>query len=459
MSPFRVNRAGHDSDRDQHCWLTCSRLLSRARLLPTMFAVNVRRPLRSGLLLFRAGCLLVCLLSAQPTRAEELPAEAPAAPSVKPIITPLESIMEPREEIRVPAPMRPVEVPPTEPAPEPFAAPQWSVPTLRPREFDWLRLTNGEWLKGEVDDLRRDRLYFDSDEFDELNIDWEKIHSLRTAGLYTFGFTGRRQATGRALITPTQVIVLTEEGEELVFDREDLYSIVHAQTGFWSLWQGKIGVGATVRSGNTNQIDLDLSSVIKRQTAFTRFTWDTRANFGELEGTTTIRNIRNNFSFDFFVTDRLFITPAEIEVYRDELQNIDRRISPGGGLGYELVDSKWLTFNIQAGGVFRSTKSITVETGEDEVNRTGAVTAGSNFESTLTPRIDLDGGYDVSVGIPDVSDTNHHAEIILSVDITKVIELDISFLWDHIGEPITTDQSETPNKDDFQLVAGIAINF
>ena len=35
-------------------------------------------------------------------------------------------------------------------------------------DFDWVRLTNGEWLKGEFITMRDDSLVFDSDEFGEI---------------------------------------------------------------------------------------------------------------------------------------------------------------------------------------------------------------------------------------------------------------------------------------------------
>ncbi len=392
-----------------------------------------------------------------PRPASEPPATVVSTPGV--LVDPLHDIVAPKDPVRAPTPMKPLPEPPEPPAPEAFGSPAWNAPQLRPRDFDWVRLKNGEWLKGEIKDLRTDTFYFDSDEFDEVSLDWDKVESLRTASIYTLGFTGRREATGRVLLASDQVVVVTETGDKLVFARDDLYSIVPAATGFFSLWQGKIALGATVRSGNTDQIDVNSSANIKRQTAFTRFTFDGRANFGQVDGDTTVRNSRTNLTFDIFLTQRFFVTPLDVEFFQDELQNVDRRISPGAGLGYELVDRKRLTLNLQAGGVYRVSKSITTEPGQDDLTRSGAITAGTDWESDLTSRVEFDGSYNVSIGVVDISDTNHHASLVLSVEITKIFDLDLTFNWDHTGEPVATDDSVTPKKNDLELIAAIAINF
>ena len=38
--------------------------------------------------------------------------------------------------------------------------------------YDWLRLTSGEWLKGELKRMREDDVEFDSDKLDLVQFDW-----------------------------------------------------------------------------------------------------------------------------------------------------------------------------------------------------------------------------------------------------------------------------------------------
>ena len=42
-------------------------------------------------------------------------------------------------------------------------------------DFDWVQFKNGEWLKGEIKDLQDDSFTFDSDEMDELSLDFDDV--------------------------------------------------------------------------------------------------------------------------------------------------------------------------------------------------------------------------------------------------------------------------------------------
>ena len=48
----------------------------------------------------------------------------------------------------------------------------WQPPPPMPDAFDWIQLTSGEWLKGELIALYDGSLEFDSDELDNLTLDW-----------------------------------------------------------------------------------------------------------------------------------------------------------------------------------------------------------------------------------------------------------------------------------------------
>jgi hypothetical protein len=372
---------------------------------------------------------------------------------------PLDPILDEPAPSTLPAPMiQPEELPPDTQT-DVFGAPSWNAPELMPKQFDWIQLTSGEWLKGELKVLRRDVLEFESDELDELSIDWDKIVSFHSSRIYTFGFSNRRMASGRSLITKDHVIVWSEKGEKLIYPRKELYSIVHGGKSWWSLWSGKLSFGATIRQGNTDQTDLNLTAALKRRSAFTRFSLDFRGSYGVIDGDVTVSNTKGDLGFDIFLTDRFYVRPAEVEIYRDHFQNIDIRYSPGVAIGYELVHNKYLEWSVEFGGVYRGTHFISTEPGQADVDRTGAITLRTDWEASLTRRLDLDGSYSASIGVADVEDTNQHADVTLSVELTDIFDIDLSFVWDRVGSPVATANDQIPDKDDFQLIAGVGIEF
>ena len=59
----------------------------------------------------------------------------------------------------------------------PKPAEDWKNPNpIFKQQFDWLRLTSGEWLKGDIVSMYEDSLEFDSDKFGVKFFDCYKIN-------------------------------------------------------------------------------------------------------------------------------------------------------------------------------------------------------------------------------------------------------------------------------------------
>ena len=56
-----------------------------------------------------------------------------------------------------------------------YAQDDWGPPEPSPESFDWIKLTSGEWLKGEIKGKRDLDFEFDSDELGLLILDWGDI--------------------------------------------------------------------------------------------------------------------------------------------------------------------------------------------------------------------------------------------------------------------------------------------
>jgi len=72
----------------------------------------------------------------------------------------------------------------------PPGSPSWVPPSALPEKFDWIQLTSGEWLKGDLKVLYDDKLEFDSDELDLLELDWEDVKQVRGHKLHSVRFEG-----------------------------------------------------------------------------------------------------------------------------------------------------------------------------------------------------------------------------------------------------------------------------
>ena len=75
--------------------------------------------------------------------------------------------------------------------------------------YDWLGLTSGEWLKGEIKRMREKDIEFDSDKLDVVTFSWGKVDELHSPNVNTYVFDNKIDAVGRAVVTKDKVLVET----------------------------------------------------------------------------------------------------------------------------------------------------------------------------------------------------------------------------------------------------------
>jgi len=357
---------------------------------------------------------------------------------------------DPKEEQEVP--------PPPDVMAPPMMAPTQTPPAFDRKNYDWIRLTSGEWLKGDVLSMRNDKFEFDSDEMDEQDFDWEDIAELRSSRKYTYVLRDRTSLIGTVLITDKEVVI-SVNGEDRVLKRADLMSIVPAGGRERDRWDGKLSLGLAFRRGNTNQTDLTYQLFVRRRDALTRVRLDVNGAIGEVEGEQTANNHRSSLKLDLFASPRFYITPLSVIVYHDKFQNINVQLTPSAGGGYHALKKKKATCDLELAGGYQYTKYISVEAGTDQEKRRGAIIPTIRIETDPLKDVDFDILYQAGITVPETEDTTMHGEVILSIEITKIFDLDVSWIWDRVQNPQPNEDGTLPKKDDVKLTVGIGIDF
>ena len=348
--------------------------------------------------------------------------------------------------------------PPPDVMAPPMMRPSQVPPAYDREKYDWIRLTSGEWLKGDVLSMRNDKFEFDSDEMDEQNFDWEDIAELRSSRKYTYVLNDRTSLIGTVLITDKEVVI-SVNGEDRVLNRTDLMSIVPAGERERERWDGKMSLGLAFRRGNTNQTDLTYQLFVRRRDALTRVRLDLNGAVGEVEGEQTVNNHRTTFKVDIFASPRFYITPLSVIAYHDKFQNIDIQVTPAAGVGYHALKKKKAEMDLELAGGYQYTRFISVEEGADQDKRSGAILPTIRIETDPLKDVDLDLLYQVGITVPDPDNTIMHGEVILSIEITRIFDLDVSWIWDRVQSPQPNEDGTTPEKDDVKLTVGIGIDF
>lgn len=335
----------------------------------------------------------------------------------------------------------------------------WPPFVLNASKDDWIRLDSGEWLRGEFQALEDEDLEFESDSLDDLELDWDDVVEVRCSSTMTCLLEDKRTLTGRLTVRGDSVIVRTPNRGSTAIPRARLLSVIRGRPEERNFWSGKISFGLSTRSGNTDQLDYSGYAEALRRTPATRTTLEYRGAYGELESEKSADNHRFDGSFAVMVTRRLYVTPFQIAVLRDEFQNIEYRVSPGAGLGYEVVDNGKTTLEVGSGVAYQYTVYDSVEAGEDRRDRTVALLGALDFDHEITSDVDFDLSYDITVPVPDSQTWNHSLRASIEVDLPRSLELDVTGIWDRLNRPERDSDGNRPEEDDFKLTVGIGWKF
>jgi hypothetical protein len=325
-------------------------------------------------------------------------------------------------------------------------------------DFDWVQLKNGEWLKGKIKDLQDESFSFESDKLDTLQLQWKDTHAIYSSKEHTCVFQDNTDILGTVQVVGNRVTVRTVEGEKH-YDRKDLRSIIpggHTELDYWSL---KYTLGSTVRQGNTDQSDVSSFLSIQRRSPEARSRFELRAIVGSVEGQETVNNQIASFYHDIFLSPRVYLTAPSVQYYADKFQNIDYRITPGAGLGYELIDRGDMEWTIGGGAGYQYTRFQEVEFGKESSAGGLAILGATDFTWEITEKIDIEMKYNTTIGLDENLGTNQHVMATLSFGVWKDFDFDVSLTWDRVGDTQRTSDGGEPNPDDVGIYVGIGVEF
>ena len=324
---------------------------------------------------------------------------------------------------------------------------------------DWLQLVSGEWIKGNIARMRNDTMEFDSDKLDMLKLDFADVALVHSPQVNTYVFDERESATGPAVITAGEVIVQTEQGTK-TFPRSELESIIEGQEerDWWSM---KLRFGLTLNKGNTDQLTYDINFNTRREDDRTLLDLNYNTTFGRTGGTQNVNRHLGEFLFNVFLGGRWWVTPAFGQLFNDRFQNIRFRATPAAGAGVHLIDApkaQW-DFVTGMGYQYLNYKDGSQLTSGSNPQHDGFIPLYTYADFDITGDVDLTLSWLTNLVFTTIGNTNHTGRVDVSVELTKVIDLDVAFLYLRTEQPAPPPDPMAPaiKKNDYQLVVGISL--
>jgi len=332
------------------------------------------------------------------------------------------------------------------------------------QEFDWLKLSSDEWLKGDIISMYDEELEFDSDELDLQTIDWEDVAELRSKNWQSIRMQDGTIAEGYLVVKEGR-LSLVKRGKTTHFELLDILSIAASGQNEFDLWDGYVNLGLNLRKGNTVQFDYTFSAGMQRRSASNRFKADYIANYSQYENTDTEETIvtansdRLTFIYDWFFSQKIFLRATDFEYLSDEFLNIEYRFRYGVAIGYHLFDTSDITWDINAGPSYQITKFKAVQIDEDATENSPGLVLGTNFSYEVTSDIDYNVSYSVQLVNEASGQLIHHFETGLEIELTSDFDLDVTFYADRTEKPKADGNNITPEKNDYRLVVSLGYDF
>ncbi len=348
----------------------------------------------------------------------------------------------------------------------------WEHLAPTPEHYDWIELTSGEWLKGSLQVLYKNTLEFESNKLGLRSFDFDDIRQLRTYRPMTvniqspedqhrgfFDLTGTTiEATG-IIRLKEGVLRLIQGDTTLTFPKTLIVSIASDGSSETRYWSGKLSLSYDVRKGNSEQLDYSATATLRRRTSKTRLRFDYIGNISQTQAVETANNHRINETLNLFVTRNFFLSPLTSEYYHDPYQNIKWQLTVGAGLGYTLIESKWVEWYVSGGPAYVNTHYETVETNEDVLQKSWAARIDSLTEIAISNDIDLTLDYHFTFLDEASGSYRHHMISTLSSALTSWLDLNLAFTWDYVKTPLANAEGIAPKQDDYRFLVGFGAAF
>ncbi len=163
------------------------------------------------------------------------------------------------------------------------------------QDLDRVLLRNGNSIVGEVEELRRGTLNFDTEEMDVVGIDWDDIALLTSSRIFDvtdldgFQYSGRLGPTDQE---GTLVIVLGANADTLAFS--EVVEITYIGQGFLTKTSGFVDLGANFTRAN-NLASIMLKTRFEFRGRLWAVDWNGETYFQRQETTTDVGEVFRGF--------------------------------------------------------------------------------------------------------------------------------------------------------------------
>lgn len=255
-------------------------------------------------------------------------------------------------------------------------------------------LKNGDRLTGTILSMDMKKLVLKTAYAGEVPIDWDSIEQFSSEQPLVVTKTDQKIVTGTVKSEGANYVVTTAQGDQTV-PKADVAAMrspadqaVYEKSlhpGMLEGWTGGGNLGLAIARGNSETTNLALGFDALRKTSSDAWVVNAASIYSSDEklSAATANSFQGLIRYDHNLTKRLFVYGAFTGGY-DQLQNLDYRLMPGGGLGFHAIATEKTTLDLLAGlGYTRESYSTGL------TRNLFTATLGDEFAYKLGPRTSI----------------------------------------------------------------------
>lgn len=254
-------------------------------------------------------------------------------------------------------------------------------------------LKNGDHLTGTIVSMDGKKLVLKTTYAGEVTIDWDAVDQFTSDQPLVVTKANQQTLTGTVANKGDDYVVTTAQGQQTVQKSEVAVMRSPADQAAYEKslhpgplegWEGGGNFGLALARGNSDTTNVALGFDAQRKT--TKDAWIINAaSIYTTDGstsTTTANSFQGLIRYDHNLTKRVFAYGVFAGGY-DELQNLNYRIMPGGGIGFHAIATDKTTLDLLA-GLGYTRESYSTPTGE--TRNLFTATVGDEFAYKLGAR-------------------------------------------------------------------------
>lgn len=224
-----------------------------------------------------------------------------------------------------------------------------------------ITLKNGDHLTGTIVSLSDKKLTIKTDYAGDITIDWDAVAQFTSDQPMVVTKTDNQVVSGPVATQDSSVVVNTTSGSQtipqsdvvVIRSQADQAAYEHSlHPGLLEDWTGGGSFGFALARGNSDTTNVALGFNADRKTTTDEwnlfiaslYTTSTADNVT----TTTANTLGGAIRYDHNLTKGLFAWGLFAGMY-DDLQGLNERLSPNGGLGYHVINTKATTLDVLGG--------------------------------------------------------------------------------------------------------------